>query len=334
VTSTSSGSAQTDKKGDMDYVMTEWQATQADLLKFDDYLHDIRKYGFSFVTGLLTVDVLFSSGNSNFKLAVLIGTMALIVVLFVIDRNYRVFNAAANLRATVLERRSPVELSQTIGRLYESQRVGGAFTFVYGGLVAVTFLIGCLVLDWSLIWALALATGISVATMVGLHLTLGIRPWVHVDVDGFAYKKKDRILLVVSHLRGKWTRAKSRFLKIEVPAIVLKQGKKVWDVYKEEDNLMSAPWEIDPEWKKDPSKDPRIPKVDLQISERYEHRWEIPTDHLDSGLYRVVYHGPRYHRVGTLHYVLAVEPDRLVTPAELNEWRDRWNLAPRFRIVD
>jgi hypothetical protein len=318
----------------MDYVMTEWQATQADLLKFDDYLHDIRKYGFSFVTGLLTVDVIFTTGNSNFKLAALIGTMALIVILFVIDRNYRVFNAAANLRATVLERRSPVELSQTIGRLYESQRVGGAFTFVYGGLVAVTLLIGCLVLDWSLVWALAVATGVSIFTMACLHITLGIRPWVYVDVDGFTYKKKENILVVVSHLRGKREGLRSYFVEVEAAPLKLKKWKKVWDVYGEEDNQMKSPLIIDSGWEKDPSKDPRIPKEDLLISERFEHRWDLPTNALKSGLYRVVYHGPRYHRVGTLRYVSIDEPQRLDTPKELAEWRERWNLAPRFRILD
>jgi hypothetical protein len=338
VTSTSSGAAQSDKEGNVDYVVTEWQATQTNLLKFDDYLHDIRKYGFSFVTGLLTVDVLFV-GPPNFRLAALIGTMGLIVVLFVLDRNYRVFNAASNFRATLLERRCPFELSQTIGRLYEGQRVGAAFTFVYGGLVAVTLIIGCLVVDWSLIWGLAVATGISIITMALLHITLGIRPWVYVDVDGFAYKKREPILVVVSHLRGTRNGLRSKLLDVRAPPLTLRVGEKVWDVYKEEDNLMKDPMVVDNEWKRDPSKDPRIPKEDLLIDERYEHRWECPTGNLENGLYRVVYYGPRYEKGRILHYSLIPELDRLHDTEELlekhaEELKKRWDDAPRFRILD
>jgi hypothetical protein len=323
-----SASASKDADGDDDYVWKEWQAAQDDLLKFDDYLHDIRKYGFSFVTGLLTVDVLFGQEDPEFKLAALIGTMALIVVLFVIDRNYRVFNAAANIRATLLERRSPAELSQTITRLYESQRVGGAFTFVYLGLVSVTFVIGYFVLEPSLHLFLGAALAIAFVAMAVLHFTLGIRPWVYVDIDGFTYKKKESVLVIVSHVRGKAKGPKPRILGGEVSPLKLEASKRVWDVYREEDTLMDDAVALGSEWE-DEKKDPRKPKKDISISENFEHRWEFPAAHLDPGLYRVVYHGPRYRKVRAFSYELSPKPDK----EEGDERKERWNIAPRFRIV-
>jgi hypothetical protein len=222
-----------------------------------------------------------------------------------------------------------MELSQTITRLYESQRVGMAFTFVYFGLVLVTALIGFIVVDPALTWVLVSAVVISFITMAALHFTLGIRPWVYVDIDGFTYKRDEPILVVVSHLRGKGKSLVSRIRQVPAPPIKLKAGERVWDVYKEEDTLMERPEAINPKWA-DPSKDPRIPKEELQIRERFEHRWEIPAKLLHPGLYRVVYHGPIYRRVGILRYDLFPKPGQPVSPQEL---KDRWDGSPRFHVV-
>ena len=315
--------------GDNDDVMEEWQAARDVLAQYDGYLHDIRKYGFSFVTGLLTVDALLGAAEPEFKLAALVGTMALIVILFVIDRNYRVFLAAANLRATLLERRSPPELSQAITRVYETQRVGSAFTFVYFGLVSVTWVIGYLVLGSAFIWELSLALCVAFMSMYGLHLTLGIRPWVYFDIDGFEYEKGETAMVVVSYLRGKESKVSILSGGIsggEPPDLELKACERVWDVYDEEDISLRDPKPLSSEWS-DGGKNPRMPKEHILISERHDHRWEFPTASLAPGLYRAVYEGPWFRRA-RLRYEL-----RQFNRGDAEDLRHRWDEAPRFRVI-
>ena len=112
--------------GSNDPGMSEWQAARDVLDHYDERLHDLRKVGFSFVTGLLTVDALLTaSSNPNWKLAALVGTLFLIVPFDLVDRNYRAIEIAASIRAQVLERRSRMDLTQAITRMFELSHVGG-----------------------------------------------------------------------------------------------------------------------------------------------------------------------------------------------------------------
>ena len=121
----------------------EWQAARDVVDAFDERLHDLRKYGFSFVTGLLSVDALFSSITVGWKLAALLATLVLIVSLDLVDRNYRVFQTAATIDAQLLERRNEMNLTQTISRIYDNAHIKFFFQTVY-----ILFTLATLLLGW------------------------------------------------------------------------------------------------------------------------------------------------------------------------------------------
>jgi hypothetical protein len=278
--------------------LTEWQEARDVLARFDGNLHDLRKYGFSFVTGLLTVDALFATISDYFRLAALIGTMALIVVLALVDRNYRVFEEGATQRATLLENRSSSELTKTIVRTYDQERVGTAFKWVYRGLAVVTFMLGVLVLGLSPVPQLlnGVALVAAIILLVRIEERLELRPWVYFEVDGFKYKKPSEVLVVVTHLSN-----------YKLPPITLRDA--VCAVYNENGTRVKGKaFEC-------------VLKKPIQIPPGGDYRWTFPTKHIDSGLYRVVYYGPLYP---DFERVDATAP---VPPA-------RWNWAPRLWVIE
>ncbi len=314
-------------------VVTEWQAARGVLARFDENLHDLRKYGFSFVTGLLTVDALFANISDNWKLAALIGTMALIVVLSVVDRNYQVFLKGANHRATLLENRCTFELTKIIGRIYEQEHAGTVFTVVYCGLVGVTFVLGLLILKSNLLhlvshlvavsylYALLIALLIAVFLILSIRRSLDLRPWVYFEIDRFEYKKGERVLVVVTNV------AKDE-LKLSLDDL---ENKIIWSVYSEHDATMDRPIHEE------------ALNKDIVLGKNSDHLWQFPTGpsikyNLFPGLYRIVYKGPIY--------VERSRKDKLERFWKngfcLKKWSDdrvhdrqrRWTNAARFRLVD
>ena len=144
----------------------EWQAARDVLADCDDHLHDLRKYGFSFITGLLSVEALFYVGQGSWKLAALVGTLFLIVPLDFVDRNYRILQEAASLRAQIIERRTRMNLTQTIERMFVDAHVRFIFETVYIIFIFATLLVGWMVFGtaasfhlWSLVTFCVAAIG-------------------------------------------------------------------------------------------------------------------------------------------------------------------------------
>jgi hypothetical protein len=69
----------------------EWKACLDQINKFDGYLFDLRKYGFTLITGLITAGSFlgFAPGTDFIHVGVVIVTMVLVAVLFWIDRYYQ-----------------------------------------------------------------------------------------------------------------------------------------------------------------------------------------------------------------------------------------------------
>jgi hypothetical protein len=121
--------------------MEEWKVARELLASFDDRLDNLRKYGFSFLTALLTADSILLPGSvpaladkalsDPVKLAVLVVTLFLIVALQFVDRNYQVFQEAAASRARVLERILNLELTEVISQRYGFDHVHRYVTAVY-----------------------------------------------------------------------------------------------------------------------------------------------------------------------------------------------------------
>ena len=133
--------------------MTEWQSARDLLTAYDNNLHDLRKFGFTFLTGLLAAESILlpststsSTGSTGLpeyvKLGVFLVTLLLVFTLHLIDENYLVFEQAASTRALVLERELNLELTEVIGNRYQREKVGTRVLWVYLLFVFGVFLLG------------------------------------------------------------------------------------------------------------------------------------------------------------------------------------------------
>jgi hypothetical protein len=132
--------------------MQEWQTARDIISSFDDRLHDLRKYGFGFITALLAAEyLLVPSGSTSpalpniIKLAVLLITLMLIVALHLMDRIYRILQSGAATRAIIVEKLLNLELTEVIGAKYRMGHVQRNVHYIYAA-----FTSGVLVWDWRL----------------------------------------------------------------------------------------------------------------------------------------------------------------------------------------
>ncbi len=99
----------------------EWKECRNSIGRFDQIIPDLRKYGFTLITTLISADAFLSKAtglSGSAKLAVSISIMVMILALFVVDRTYEILLEAAVSRAATLERTSEpkMELSATISK--------------------------------------------------------------------------------------------------------------------------------------------------------------------------------------------------------------------------
>jgi hypothetical protein len=103
-------------------LLEEWKEARSVLARFDNDQHDLRKYGFSFLTALLTADSMLGqvAGASGVvipdyvKLFVLVTTLGLVFTLRFLDMHYTLFNAAASVRARIIERNLNLDITNEI----------------------------------------------------------------------------------------------------------------------------------------------------------------------------------------------------------------------------
>jgi hypothetical protein len=127
--------------------LDEWKEARSVLARFDNNLHDLRKYGFSFVTALLAANGLISIGGTaevtaEVKAAILIVTMGLIVALKLLDRHYLCFENAATLRCRILEDRLNIDLTGDIAFFYKTEQWWINVLGLYIGFIALTGMLG------------------------------------------------------------------------------------------------------------------------------------------------------------------------------------------------
>jgi hypothetical protein len=136
-----------------DNALDEWKEARSVIARFDNNLHDLRKYGFTFVTALLAANGLLSQGGTSVvpdgvKAGILLATMGLIVTLKLLDTHYRHYQQAASIRGRILEDRLNLDITNDISLLY---RLGNWWMYVqllYYGFVTLTFVLG-LAIFWS-----------------------------------------------------------------------------------------------------------------------------------------------------------------------------------------
>ena len=104
--------------------LSEWQECRATISRFDGYLADTRKYGFTLVTVLLTANALITIGNVAVdRPAASIVVMALLFALFMLDNYYWDLVRGAVTRARALENENnPRKIIKLTGVIRERVR--------------------------------------------------------------------------------------------------------------------------------------------------------------------------------------------------------------------
>lgn len=137
---------------DKDPNYLEWKDAREVTGKFDSMLLDLRKYGFTFITGLTTASSFLGFATPNFLLLlnVITITMALIVILYWLDVYYQNLLYGAVTRTMFLElfklqqsgRRG---LAAFIGSLHSFARIRYFLHGIYYGFLFILFVLGLFV---------------------------------------------------------------------------------------------------------------------------------------------------------------------------------------------
>lgn len=266
-----------DNSGDNsgDSGLDEWKVARDMLDKFDDRINDLRKFGFTFLSGLIAADALtklWAAPDDRIRLSVVIITLLLTVALMVLDKNYILFQDAAAIRAKILEVRLNLELTETISFRSRIDRfryyvlsVYLAFAFVGGG-------IGILLFYTKVDYFVATIVSIAVAVLL-ICLINRIHPnserQVDWSFDQTTCEKGEAIRIMATNLCPK-------------EAVSFPKGKPVWVIRKEgetEDIHSEANHR------------------GLVIEGGNNFSWEVSTDKLEPGIYRVF---PAYVGTGEL----------------------------------
>jgi len=163
----------------------EWKTARETIGTYDDRIHDIRKYGISFITALLTAQSLLTASTTifedNVKIGILLVTLVLLVTLRQMERVYQLRQKAVALRAVILERALNIELTETITERSKSFHMTWRISLIYISFAVADFVLGLAVMK-SLAYKVALGDltvlASSVIGLVGLEeidLTWGDR---------------------------------------------------------------------------------------------------------------------------------------------------------------
>jgi hypothetical protein len=256
----------------------EWKACRGILGDYDGRLHELRKYGFSFLTALLSAESilipsipsLVASGKvlpDSIKCTVLIVNLMLIVLLRLMDRNYQVFQSAAASRALVRERTLNFELTEVISQRYDDNYVRQYVTVLYGAFTGGVLFLGLSVLDLNYLFMgiLGVAWGVALflILILGRHVKVNY-PYGPIDwtIERLECKQGEKVGITLTNLSGKYP------LKF-VPSDIM------WELKTED----GTPLE-----KKGTSITLEKP---LQINKSDSHTWLLPTEGLEEGVYRV-----------------------------------------------
>ncbi len=160
----------------------EWTVARQTISEFDGRLHDLWKYGFSFLTALLAAESILipapvaeSMGEiylpNLVKMGVLLVTLVLILAIGLIDRNYQLFIKALVQRALILERALNIELTETISIRYKGAKVQWFREMLYvlfaGGIVILGYAI--LWPDYLFYWVVLAAIGVALAIVAMMN---------------------------------------------------------------------------------------------------------------------------------------------------------------------
>lgn len=129
----------------------EWKTCREAINRFDDILIDLRKFGFSFLTGLTTAGSFlgFASPEQNLQIGVIVVTMILVMVLYWLDLYYQNLLYGAMFRGRFLE---IFKLNRGLGvyisAFYGAAKIGRILHFLYVGFLIGLFVLGLFAIDF------------------------------------------------------------------------------------------------------------------------------------------------------------------------------------------
>jgi hypothetical protein len=195
-----------------DSALEEWKETRAVLARFDEYQHDLRKYGFIFLASLLTADSFqtYLALPEFTKCMLLVITIAFIVALRLLDHNYQNFLDTAVIRSRVLEVSLNIELSETIGEHYKNEQWGIFVSSLYYGFTAITILLGIAILSipYFLIFLIAAIIGIIFIHIFSRKLSISYARISNKDsndwiLDRVSCEQGENVKITITNLDGK-----------------------------------------------------------------------------------------------------------------------------------
>lgn len=177
--------------------MEEWGKVRDAFSGFDERLHDLRKFGFSFLTALLAAETIFIPGTAGSpgvpgftKLSLFGVTLLLIVAVRFIERNYQLVLQGLAIRGKILERELDLELTETISIRHRIQHSAWYESGLYVALSLGSLGLGGAILypDLQLIGVLLALWAITVTVLVfialrELHMPYGWVDWTVVPLE-------------------------------------------------------------------------------------------------------------------------------------------------------
>lgn len=162
----------------------EWNSTRDLLDKFGDRIFELRKYGFSFITALLTAQAILIPNlglvndkvPNEVKFAVIGVTILLILTLSLFEKSYQILMDAADRRALIIEARLNLELLETVCHQSKHDKV-----YLYNLLVYAFFIAGSILLALAIlpqifyIWLIELAI-FSYGALLAIHILKFLDP--------------------------------------------------------------------------------------------------------------------------------------------------------------
>src|SRR4030095_3933400 len=129
-----------------DKCFQEWKECNEKIAKFDNILIDLRKYGFTVASSLMTAGSFLGLQTHTqfqpFQIVIIFATMALVAVLYWLDIYYQTILAAIILRTQVLEKKLSFGIDIYVSRFYMRHRIGKALHLLYVGFLVSLLIIG------------------------------------------------------------------------------------------------------------------------------------------------------------------------------------------------
>jgi hypothetical protein len=125
-------------------LLEEWKETRSVIARFDQNIFNLRKYGFTFVTGLLAANGFllkqFEHSNSEmFTMIPIIANLALILALQFYENAYIVWQRGAIFRSQTLEKILNLELTEAIAYFGKRRKTRYYGFIMYSAIISAIF---------------------------------------------------------------------------------------------------------------------------------------------------------------------------------------------------